>query len=311
MTPSPRLALALLVLLTACGGGGQDDEVPLTVYAAGSLVRPLREALDSIAATDGPVVRLEIMGSRELIRAVTSLGRTPDLVVSADADELERRLVPTYAEKSTTFARNRVVLALSTHSAAADSVTPKNWIDLATAGRLRIARADPGRAPLGYRTALVWRLAELQFGRKGLAAQLAKASPDNLLRGNESDLTALLESGDADAAWCYESLARALSLRYIALGDSLDLGAQSAASLYSRAAVRIAGDRVGDSVTVVGTPIRYAMAVLSNSRDPMAATLLRERLLDARSRRIMQRAGLDVLEVPVIPPVSMGDRISP
>ena len=304
-----RVWLSLLVL-TACSPA-REASTPLTVFAAGSLARPIRAALDTIAATGGPVVQLEIMGSREMIRAVTNLGRTPDLLVTADADEMERLLVPAYAERPLTFARNRVVLALSRRSRFADSVTVTNWARVVADGRMRIARADPARAPLGYRTQLVWRLAELQLDAPGLADAMGRSSPASLMRGNESDLATLLESGDADAAWCYESLAKAMSLRYVTLGDSVDLGSAGSALRYASARVTVPGDRPGDSVVVVGSPIRYAMAVLTNSTDAMAATVLRERLLDARSRRIMQRYGLDAFEVVSPAAQDLGKRPAP
>ena len=302
--PSSRL-LPLLAVLAGCAGG-DAPRTETTVFAAGSLARPLREALDSISAAGGPVVRLEIMGSRELLRAVTSLGRTPDLIVSADAEELEQALIPAFVASSTTFAANRVVLALSPKSALSpkppSALSPKltamNWADVAASGSLRIARADPARAPLGYRTQLVWQLAERALARPGLAARLAAASPEALMRGNESDLVALLESGDADAAWCYESLARALKIPYVRIGDAVDLGSVADSATYRIATIRIAGSRPGDSVTVTGIPIRYAIAVLKNGRDVIAATLLRERLFDSASVRIMRRAGLDVLDAP-------------
>ena len=268
------------------------------MFAAGSLARPLRAALDSIAESGGATVRLEIMGSREMLRAVTSLDRTPDLIVSADADELEQTLIPAYVTSSTTFASNRVVLALSPRRAVSDSVTPVNWADVAGSGTIRIARADPARAPLGYRTQMVWQLAERALARPGLAARLAAASPEALMRGNESDLAALLESGDADAAWCYESLARSLRIPYVRIGDAVDLGSVADSAIYRLATVRIAGDRPGDSITVAGTPIRYAIAVLKNSRDVIGATMLRTRLLDSVSVRVMRRIGLDVLDAP-------------
>ena len=301
-TPRPHLRLIAVVLpviatLTACARG-EPARAETTVFAAGSLARPLRAALDSIAESGGSTVRLEIMGSREILRAVTSLGRTPDLIVSADADELEQTLIPAYVTSSTTFASNRVVLALSPRRAVSDSVTPVNWADVAGSGTIRIARADPARAPLGYRTQMVWQLAERALARPGLAARLAAASPEALMRGNESDLAALLESGDADAAWCYESLARSLKIPYVRIGDAVDLGAVADSSIYRLATVRIAGDKPGDSITVVGTPIRYAIAVLTNGRDVIGATMLRTRLLDSVSVRVMRRIGLDVLDAP-------------
>ena len=292
------VVLAVLMGTTACTTTRSDAADPVTVFAAGSLARPLRAALDSIAASGGPTARMEIMGSREMLRAITTLGRTPDLIVSADADELERTLIPDFVHSSTTFARNRVVLALSPRSANASTVTASNWADRLALGDLHVARTDPARAPLGYRTQLVWQLAEARLQRPGLAVRLAAASPDALLRGNESDLAALLESGDADAAWCYESLARSLHITFVALGDSIDLGTDADSLRYASASVRVPGTRPGDSVTMIGTPIRYAMAVAVKAPALQRATGLRDRLLDAASRRIMRRIGLDVVDRP-------------
>ena len=284
------------VALVACGRSPASADAPLTVFAAGSLARPLRAALDSIAATGGPVAQVELMGSREMIRAVVSLRRTPDLLVTADADELERSLIPGHVTSATTFARNRVVLALSKRTAGGDTITSANWADVLATGTLKVARTDPARAPLGYRTQMVWKLAEVELRRGGLAAKLAAASPESMVRGNESDLAALLESGDADAAWCYESLARALGLHYVTLGDRVDLGAEDQAELYNVVRMRVAGSEPGDTTEVAGSPIRYSIAVANGSVDPVRATILRDRLLDAASRRIMRRTGLDVLD---------------
>jgi ABC-type molybdate transport system substrate-binding protein len=297
-----RLAgVTALLVLAACGrDSGGAAPVRLTVFAAGSLARPLRAALDSIAASGGPSVQLELMGSREIVRNLLALSRTPDLIVTADADELEAKLLPMHVMTSTTFARNRVVLALAPKLPGADTITAANWATVVASGRLRVARADPQRAPLGYRTQLVWQLTERASGRAGLADRLAAASPPALLRGNESDLAALLESGDADAAWCYESLARALRLKFVTLGDAIDLGAPAESLSYRRASVLIPGEQPGDTTVAVGAPIRYAIAVVTNGADVIGATLLRARLLDASSARIMRRYGLDVLPTPIV-----------
>ncbi len=308
---SARLVIGLLIACAGCVARADVPTVPITIYAAGSLARPLRAALDSIAAAGGPRVQLEVMGSREILRAVTGLGKTPDIIVSADADELEREMIPGYVTTSTTFARNRVVLALSARSTKAANVTAANWAESVAGGSLKVARADPGRAPLGYRTQIVWKLAEAVLQRPGLAIKLAAASPESLLRGNESDLVALLESGDADAAWCYESLARSLKLKYVLLGDHIDLGSEADSLLYLRAVVRIPGERPGDSVVVAGMPIRYGMAVVTNGPDVIGATVLRDRLLDSNSTRIMRRAGLNVLDTLRVTTLSSKLKLTP
>lgn len=116
------------------------------------------------------------------------------------------------------------------------------------------------------------------------------------MRGNEADLAALVQTGEVDAAWCYESLAKALKLKYITLGNQIDLGSAADSSFYMRAAVRVAGDQPGDSIVIAGSPIRYAMAIVTNGADVVGAATLRDRLQDSTSRRIMRRAGLDVLD---------------
>ncbi len=297
-----RLALVIggLLVGTGCAPETNATDTPLVVFAAGSLARPLRAALDTIEAGGGRAVQLEIMGSREMLRTVMALGRSPDLIVTADADELERLLIPSFVTSSTTFARNRVVLALGPRLAGADTITRANWADVIASGALRVGRADPGRAPLGYRTQHVWQLAEYELQRPGLAEKLAAAAPRTLVRGNEADLAALLESGDADAAWCYESLARAMKLRYVILGDAIDLGSPADSIGYRRASVLVAGAQLSDTVVVRGTPIRYGIAVVNRGLDPVGASVLRERLLDATSRRVMRSAGLDVLDAPIV-----------
>ncbi len=300
-----RAAIALFIAVAGCTERTEPPAAPMTIYAAGSLARPLRAALDSIAASGGPRVRMEVMGSREIIRAIVSLGKTPDIIVSADADELEKKMIPSFVTTSTTFARNRVVLALSARSSRVATITTANWFDVASGGTIRIARADPARSPLGYRTEIVWKLVESSLQRPGLSAKLAASSPESLLRGNESDLAALLTTGDADAAWCYESLAKSLGIKYVLLGDRVDLGSDADTVSYVKAVVRIAGDRPGDSIVVAGSPIRYAIAVVANGPNVISATVLRERLLDSTSARVMRRAGLDVLNTPKVTTLAM------
>ena len=303
--------VAPLLVLAACDSGPKVPVPMLTVLAAGSLARPLRAALDTIAATGGPTVQMEVMGSREMLRAMTMLGRTPDLLVTADADELEQILIPSYVSSSTTFARNRVVLALSAKSAKAAGVTTENWMELVGGGTLRIARTDPKRAPLGYRTQLVWRLAEIESQRAGLAAKLAASSPDALMRGNEADLATLLESGDVDAAWCYESLAKSMNLKFVRVGDRIDLGSEAELASYRRALIRTAGATTEDTVMIAGSPIRYSIALVSNSADAVGSALLRDRLLDSVSKRVMRRVGLDVSDSVRVVTASSNDRQMP
>jgi molybdate/tungstate transport system substrate-binding protein len=300
---SPRLrtsslrrgvAAATLALLAGCGWT-EGGPPAVTVFAAGSLARPLRAVVDNVERRTGTRIQLELMGSVDAIRAVTDLGRTPDLVILADGEALEQGLIPTHAAWSATFARNRVVLALSPTLQRERRPTAGNWARVLSESDYRIARADPARAPLGYRTQLVWQLAEWQSGIRGLAGRLAALSPPALMRGSEADLAALLESGQADAAWCYESLAKAMRLDHVVLGDAVDLGAVRDSARYAAVQVRIPGATRGDSVLVRGAPIRYALTIPRAAPHPREARAIVAALRDPATVRAMREEGLDVL----------------
>jgi ABC-type molybdate transport system substrate-binding protein len=290
------IATALALVLAGCGwtDGGRPA---VTIFAAGSLARPLRAVVDRVEARTGTRIQLELMGSLDAVRAVTDLGRSPDLLILADAEALERGLIPAHAAWSATFARNRVVLALSPTLQKERRPTATDWVERLARDSYRIARADPARAPLGYRTAIVWQLAERATGRAGLAAALARHSPAAFVRGSEADLGALLESGQADAAWCYESLAKAMRLDYVVLGDAIDLGSVADSVRYAEVAVRIPGATPAESVTVRGAPIRYALTIPTVATRPVEARRVVTALHDGEVLRVLREEGLDVLSV--------------
>ncbi|GAI80720.1 unnamed protein product, partial [marine sediment metagenome] len=66
-------------------------------------------------------------------------------------------------------------------------------------------RSDPNQDPCGYRTLMVWQLAEDYYNAPGLYDKLHGAAGE-LIRPKEVDLIALLESGDLDYAFEYSSV---------------------------------------------------------------------------------------------------------
>ncbi len=291
-----RRGVTALLLALVAGCGWTDGGTPtVTVFAAGSLARPLRAVVDRLEARSGTRIQLEFMGSVDAVRAVTDLGRSPDLLILADADALERGLLPGHASWSATFARNRVVLALSPMLQKERRPTAKDWVERLARDTYRIARADPARAPLGYRTFIVWQLAERATGRAGLAAALARHSPAQFVRGSEADLAALLESGQADAAWCYESLARSMRLDYVVLGDAIDLGSVRDSLRYAEVVVRVPGATPADSVEVRGAPIRYGLTIPAVAQRPAEARRVLDALHDAGTLEALRAEGLDML----------------
>ena len=251
----------VFVLVLACGRVKTADEGPLVVYTAGSLARPMRVALDSFAARTGTRYELESAGSLETARKLTELGKNPDVIALADEDVFPKLLMPDHVSWYVRFAANRIVLAYTDRSRFAAEIDSTNWWRVLQRPGLEIGRANPDLDPAGYRTLMVFQLAEMAFGSAGLAASLTNGSPPRNMRPKEIELVALLESGDLDYAWFYESMARASGVRYVRLPAAIDLSNADLRDSYAVASVRVIGSSAQDTVVMRGAPIRYAFSI--------------------------------------------------
>lgn len=251
-----------LVLSAACTGGETGrTEGPLVVFTAGSLARPMRAALDSFSARTGVKYELESAGSLETARKLTELGKIPDLIALADEDVFPKVLIPTQATWYVRFAENRIIIAYTDRSRFASEIDSTNWWQVLQRPGLEIGRSSPDLDPAGYRTLMVFQLAERHYGVPGLAAALESAASPRNIRPKEIELVALLESGDLDYAWFYESMARASGMKHLQLPSAIDLSSADQRDAYAQASVRVIGGSVRDTVTMKGAPIRYAFSV--------------------------------------------------
>ncbi|MDF1502077.1 extracellular solute-binding protein [Roseisolibacter sp. H3M3-2] len=293
-----RRALApLLALALAACAGERPDAPPLRVWAAASLTRPVRAVLDSFTARTGVVSRLESQSSLELARRITDLGETPDVLLLADRAVFPALLAPAHVDRWTLFARNRIVVAWGARARhAAEFARAERWWEILDRPGVEVGRADPATDPSGYRTLLVFQLAERHYGVPGLAARLLAAAPPRNVRPREADQIALVETGELDYVWTYENLARAARLPYRVLPPAVDLGSIPDSAAYAAAAVRVPGRRLGDSVTFRGEPIAYALAVPRAAERPAEARALVDFLLSPDGRRILRAQSLDALD---------------
>jgi molybdate/tungstate transport system substrate-binding protein len=302
MRPRVHVLAGLLLVSTACGGSaGGDAGDAIVVFNAGSLARPIRAALDTFAAREGLRVEQESAGSLESARKLTELGNFPDLIALADAEVFPRYLMPTHVDGYVEFARNRMVLMYTERSRIAADVDSVPWYELLKRPGVETGRSDPELDPNGYRTLLVWQLAERHYMLPGLAAQLAAANPARNVRPKEADLVGLLQAGELDVIWSYESMARALELPYLQLPPEIDLSSTDSAMVvgYGMARVRIRGASRADSVTFRGAPIVYAFAVPRNAPHPELGERFARFLISEEGRDLLQREGLDALDAPV------------
>lgn len=296
------LALVLLVLGTGCRGGDQDVEGgPLVVYTAGSLARPMRAVLDSFAAGTGVRYELEAAGSLETARKLTELGKIPDIIALADEDVFPKLLIPAHATWYVRFAENRLVLAYTDRSRFGAEIDSTNWWQVLQRPDLDIGRSNPDLDPAGYRTLMVFQLAEQLYGARGLASLLEQAAPPRNMRPKEIELVALLESGDLDYAWFYESMARASGVRHVQLPAEIDLSSTTHAATYARASVRVIGTSAGDTVTMSGAPIRYAFSIPLKA----AHTTVAERFAEF----LLSNAGQQALRSEFLTPLAAADAV--
>ena len=149
----------------------------LVLYLAASLSKPMQPMLDAYSARTGTVIQRESGASLEHIRKVTELHRVPDLMLLADAEVIPQLLVPKYATWYAEFARNRLVVAYTARSKHASEINAGNWMAMLQRSDVEVGRTDPNLAPAGYRTLLLFQLAERYYKRPGLAAALLRHAP--------------------------------------------------------------------------------------------------------------------------------------
>ena len=288
----------LVVLGLACGRPAAEPET-LVVFNAGSLARPLRAALDTFAVREGVVVAQESAGSLETARKLTELGRIPDVLALADAEVFPRYLMPAFVEGYAEFARNRMVLAYTDRSRFAAEVGPDTWWQILLRPGVETGRSDPHLDPNGYRTLLVWQLAERHYAQPGLAERLATAHAARNVRPKEADLVGLLQAGELDYIWSYESMARATGLRFVTLPRGIDLSPPDSAGWFGSATVTVRGARAGDSVTFRGAPIVYGVAVPRDAPHRALGERFVAFLLSTEGQAILRHEALDAIETPL------------
>lgn len=282
----------------AGAAGGTADVI--AVYNAGSLSRPLRAALDTFAARTGARIEQESAGSLETARKLTELGKIPDVVALADYQVFPQLLIPRHVTWYVQFARNRMVLAHTPRARGAAEIDSTNWWRIVQRPDVEMGRADPNLDPNGYRTLLVMQLAERHYGERGLYDRLVAAAPRENVRPKEADLVALLQAGELDYAWSYESLAQSTGLQYVVLPAAIDLSDPTLGDVYTHAEVRVLGGAPGDTLTFRGEPIVYGLSIPTAAPHPATAERFVAFLLSADGQRVLRGAKLDALTSPVL-----------
>jgi molybdate/tungstate transport system substrate-binding protein len=290
--------ILLALAATACGerhDSARQSSSRVVLYLAASLAKPLGPMLDTFARRNNIVLERESGASLEHARKITDLGRIPDVILLADPEVFPQLLMPRFVSWYAELARNRMTIGYTDRSRYATELDSVNWPTLLARPDVQVGRPDPDLAPAGYRTLLMLQLAEQYYHRPGLAARVLGNAPRKNMRPNAAELATLLQTGELDYIFDYESVAVAYGFHALRLPAAIDLGDPARAAEYSRARVRVRG-RGGDSVTFVGTPILYALSIPRNAPNPHAALSLAAFLLSPQGRRMMREVHVDALD---------------
>jgi len=270
----------------------------LTIFHAGSLSVPFREVSALFKQRHpGVTIKAEAAGSRDCARKISDLGRSCDVFASADYEVVENLLMPEHADFNILFATNEMAIAYTAKSNKADEINLTNWYKILLDDDVNFGRADPNSDPCGYRTVMVFRLAQKHYQVPYLADDLIDKHGNKYIRPKETDLLALLEAGEIDYAFIYRSVAQQHGLKILRLPDPINLRSPKLADLYRTARVTVTGKRPGEVITRTGRPIVYSVTIPNNAQNRGLAEAYVALLLSPEGQAIMRKYGQE----PIVP----------
>lgn len=322
--PSGALIVALLVTCGGCAPRPQE-KVRVRALIAGSLIIPFDALEKAFEAKHTDVdVEMEAHGSIQVIRHVTEIHELSDLVFTADHALIpmlmyQSRVPETgkpYADWYIKFATNKLGLAYSSKSKYAGEINADNWYKIIARSDVKVGIADPRFDAAGYRALMALQLAKAAYGKPTIfedvimgqfktpitaqaengrdvihVPEIVDAKPESniVIRGGSIQLIALLESGDLDYAFEYESVIQQHQLKLVKLPDAVSLGSEQHADRYRKVQVRLDFQRFASvKPEFDGEVIGYGVTIPTNAPHPQQAQDLIAFLLGPEGRAVMQ-----------------------
>jgi molybdate/tungstate transport system substrate-binding protein len=321
--------------LVACRAQPQE-KVQLRMLVAGSLLIPFDELEQAFEAQHPSVdVLVEGHGSIQCVRHVTELDELADIVAVADYALIPMLMYQSrqpesgqpYAAWHLRFATNQLGIAYTPQSAYADEIDADNWYEVVSRPGVLLGLSDPRFDACGYRALMTAQLAETYYGdttifhhvfgsRLTPSVQIEERDdadviqvPETLqpkdgsgliIRGSSVRLLGLLESGDLDYAFEYESVSRQHKLEFLPLPPEINLSDEARAADYARVRVSLDFQRFASvKPEFAGGPIIYGVTIPSNAPHPDLATEFIRFLVGPEGQEIMARNQHPMIVPPV------------
>ncbi len=281
---------AVLIFSVGCGKTAptQEKTETLVVYHAGSLTKPIREVEAEFNKENGGniVFKDESAGSVKVVKSISELHKLVDVAATADYKLIPQYLIPDYASWVVQFATNKLVIVYTGKSRYADEINVDNWYKILQRKGVEFGFSDPNADPCGYRTRLMFTLAEKYYKVPGLANKLVEAVNPNNIKPKAVELVAQVQSGELDYAFEYLSVAVQNNLKYVELPDQLNFSNPEYSDFYKQASFTMK-----DGKTVTGAPIIYGITVPKNAPNKELAEKFVGFLLSAKGKEIFENNG--------------------
>jgi molybdate/tungstate transport system substrate-binding protein len=285
------LTVTILVLGLYVPAATAESSGKLPMFIAGSLKEPFAAVIKEYNKIFPDVaVTAESGGSASMIRNVTEQKKECGIIGSADYKIVPKLMFPEYADWYIIFASNQMVLCFTEKSKYAKEINGDNWYQILQKDGVKYGRSDPDLDPCGYRTLMLWQLAEKHYNVPGLFGKLYGVNGDTM-KARAVDLIALLASGDLDYAFEYDSVAKQRNLKYISLPAKINLSSAEFESYYAQAKVSIKGAKPGETITLTGEPILYAVTIPKNFTNQQMAIEWVDFLLSDKGKAAMEATG--------------------
>jgi len=289
-----KVCFGVLCLVVAAGCRNPPTEV--VVFYASSLTAVLGDAAEKFQRENPQIrLRLEPSGSQVAARKVVELGMRADIVAVADAGIIGNMMIPRRASWNVVFATNEIVLAHKDHSRFTDEISTQNWPSVLGRPGVRLGRADPDTAPLGYHTLLAWELAEKSgtYGAVGmnLTARLAGQCAREHVTHDEAELLTLLETRAIDYAFVFRSTAEDHHLKITALPAEQNLSKPELAQHYASVSIEVRMKQGEGKARITGGPITYGVTIPTGAAHAVEAQRFVAMLLGEGGRRLLERRG--------------------
>jgi molybdate/tungstate transport system substrate-binding protein len=346
------VAVLLLAGIGAAGCRTQPQEkTQLRMLVAGSLLIPFDEMEQAFEEQHPNVeVLIEGHGSIQCVRQVTELDQLADVVAVADYALIPMLMYGSedpetghpYANWHLQFATNRLGIAYTPQSAYAEEITTDNWYKVVSRPDVLLGLSDPRFDACGYRGLMAAKLSEAYYGDDTILYDLfgsrfsptirveprddaetilvpetlrPKEDSGLVVRGSSVRLLGLLESGDLDYAFEYESVSRQHGLEFLPLPPEIDLSDEARAANYGHVSVSLDYQRFASvKPEFVGGPVIYGVTIPSNAPHPDLAVEFLRFLVGPEGQAVMVRNQHPMIVPPVADnveaiPVELADLI--